>query len=55
MIKEISVYNLPNTRMVPDDDKPGYAKPIPIVSDDNIEVIINKINEIVRVLNQERV
>lgn len=47
-IKKISVYDLPNTKNEPD----GYdLKTVPDISAKNIEVLIDKINEIIDIIN----
>ena len=49
MLEEITVWDLPDTKMVPD----GYdMKTVPDVSAQNIAVLMDKINEVVREINR---
>lgn len=49
MIEELSVYDLPNRKTEPD----GYdLKEVPDMSAANIAVLMDKINEVVRMVNK---
>ena len=49
-IEELSAYEFPDQKHIPD----GYdLKTIPDISAKNIEVLMNKINEIIQVVNKQ--
>lgn len=48
-IKEIGIYDLPHTKLEPD----GYDyTSVPDISADNLRVVIDKINEVIRYINK---
>jgi hypothetical protein len=49
MINEITVWDLPNTKLVPD----GYdVTTVPDVSAANIKFLMDKVNELIQVINK---
>ena len=52
MIKQLSEYDFPDLKWVPD----GYdMKEVVCMSDNNIQIVVDKINEVIAQLNNEEI